>query len=105
MIDDAVVGPCIASGSQVCSGNCALLPQAPANTPSAPIPSIQLSGNHALSTRLLAAAICAGSAASDANDSTSPLPPSCSDSTSNAPMPIRKPASPTRFMTNALHCA
>ena len=31
--EDTGVGPSIASGNQVCSGNCALFPTAPANSP------------------------------------------------------------------------
>ena len=72
------VGPAIASGSQVCNGNCALLPATPASSSSA--------------------GIVAGRAPAVATSNEWPA-------SASSAMPSRKPTSPSRVTTNALTAA
>ena len=81
------VGPSIASGSQTCSGNCALLPTAPQNTSSA--------------AAVVTAVPAPATGQRPARVAKSRLP--ASDQTSR--IPRRKPKSPTRLVSSAFFAA
>ena len=91
------VGPSIESGSQTCSGNCALLPIAPMNRQM----QITVISNHGRAwdaTR----SCCSASAGARR------IPPrsrACRSTRSTSPMPSTKPKSPTRLTRNAFRLA
>ena len=89
------VGPSIASGSQVCSRNCADLPIAPMNSSR----QIKVSASACQPKKLMVLPVSAGACANTVSRSTAPV------IAKTAKMPSAKPKSPTRFTTNALIAA
>ena len=89
------VGPSIASGSQVCSRNCADLPIAPMNSSR----QVSVSASACQPKKLMVLPVRPGAAAKMVSKSTEPI------SMKTAKMPSAKPKSPTRLTTKALIAA
>ncbi len=92
---DTGVGPSMASGSQVCSRNCADLPMAPMNSSR----QISVRASACQPKKLMVLPAIAGAWAKMVSKSTAPT------IMNSAKMPSAKPKSPTRLTTKALIAA
>ena len=89
------VGPSMASGSQVCSRNCADLPMAPMNSSR----QISVSASACQPKKLMVLPVSAGACANTVSSSIDAV------IMKTAKMPSAKPKSPTRLTTKALIAA
>ena len=92
---DTGVGPSMASGSQVCSRNCADLPIAPMNSSR----QISVSASTSQLRKWMVLPVSEGACANTVSKSTAPV------IMKTAKMPSAKPKSPTRLTMNALMAA